>query len=240
MQLFRSIPFHAVALCGLLAGAGVCAGQATPQEIAAMQDRITDLEIRNRTLERGIAEANRAEKEASAQLAQVRERLEALGRDLLDGGDDRLVRATADMQVLNDRLQQLEGSAMQLSGAVADFLRQALASDPESRLRVESAMRELDSVLGLRQKPAPTARKAASPRRAKVLSIDAESGLLVLNIGEEQDVRIGTTYRLYRGDQSYGTAIVADVRRNICGAFVESRESDTPARLGDLALLETE
>lgn len=240
MSLARVIHRPTAALLGLWISVGVCPGQTTPAEMSELQREVADLRVRNRVLEQGIAEANRAEKQASEQLAQVRERLEALGRDLLDGGDERLIQATADIQILNERIELLEGSAMRLSGVVSEFLRTSVASDPDSRLRVESAMRELDSVLGLRQKPAPTAQTSVSPRRAKVLSIDSESGLLVLNIGEQQDVRIGSTYRLYRGDQPYGTAIIADVRRRISGAFVESRESDAPVRLGDLALLETE
>lgn len=229
-------PFAAA--LGLLVGAGVCLGQEA--DTAELQRTIADLRIRNKVLEQGIAEANRAEKEASGQLAQVRERLEALGKDLLDGGDERLIQATSDIQVLHDRVSRLEASSMRLSGAVSEFLRQALASDPDARLRLETAMRELDSVLGLVQKPALTAQTNGTAGRAKVMSIDSESGLVVLNIGEEQGTRIGSTYRLYRGDQSYGTAIIADIRRRIAGAFVESEPSQGPVRLGDLAILETE
>lgn len=241
MSITRAIRRPAAALLGLGVLAGACPGQTTQEQLADLQREVTDLRVRNRVLEQGIAEANRAEKEASMQLAQVRERLEALGRDLLDGGDERLIQATADIQILNERIAMLEAGAMQMSGAVSEFLRHALASDPDSRLRVEAAMRELDSVLGLRQKPAPTAQTSVSPRRAKVLSIDSESGLLVFNIGEQQDVRIGSTYRLHRGDQPYGTAIIADVRRHVSGAFVESLEPQQgPVRLGDIALLEIE
>ncbi|MCH7226841.1 hypothetical protein [Haloferula sp. A504] len=241
MSLNHAIRRPAAALLGLGFALSVCQGQTVNPEMAALQKELAELRIQNRVLEQGIAEANRAEKEASEHLAQVRSHLEALGRDLLDGGDERLIQATADIQILNERIAGLEAGAMRLSGAVSEFLRTALASDPDSRLRVETAMRELDSVLGFRQKPAPTAQTSVSPRRAKVLSIDSESGMLVLNIGEQQDVRIGSTYRLHRGDQPYGTAIIADVRRRISGAFVESMESGQgPVRLGDIALLEIE
>ena len=241
MSLIHNIRRSAAALLGLGLALGVCDGQTTNAEMAALQKELANLRIQNRVLEQGIAEANRAEKEASEHLAQVRGHLEALGRDLLDGGDERLIQATADIQILNERIAGLEGSAMRLSGAVSEFLRTALASDPDSRLRVETAMRELDSVLGFRQKPAPTAQTSVSPRRAKVLSIDSESGLLVLNIGEQQTTRIGSTYRLYRGDQAYGTAIIADVRRRVSGAFVESLEpGQGVVRIGDRAILETE
>ena len=238
MNSFCNFRTLSAAALGLLLSGVVAADEATNAEL---QRKIADLQIRNKVLEQGIAEANRAEKEASEQLAQVRGRLEALGRDLLDGGDERLIQATADIQILNERIASLEGSANRFTSTVSDYLRTALAADPDARLRVETAMRELDEVLGLRQKPAPTARATGSARRAKVMSIDKESGLLVLNIGEQQSTRIGTTYRLQRGDQVYGTAIVADVRQSIAGAFVESLEpGQGPVRLGDLAILEIE
>ena len=240
MHTSRILTTLAAAL-GLLAGTGVGAGQGNPApgSPAELQRMIADLQVRNAALETAVAQANRAEREAAEQLAGVRRRLEALGRDLLDGGNDRLIQATADIQILNERINALEGSAMQFAGAVNDYLRQAVAADPDARLRVESAMRELDEVLGLRQKPAPAGDAGGSAGRARVVSIDSESGLLVLNIGEDQGTRIGTHYRLFRGDQAYGTVIVADVRRSIAGAFVEALEPESgPVRVGDLAILE--
>ena len=236
--MHRARPFPlAAAVFGLSAGAWTCVAQTT--DVAALESTVEALRVRNESLEKSIIQANRAEKEASEQLAQVRLRLEALGRDLLDGGEDRLVQATADRQVLESRVANLEGASTRLVSSVTDYIRQAVAADPDARLRVETAIRELDEVLGLVQKPAPAA--AGSAGQAKVVSIDSESGLLVLNVGESQGARIGTTYRLTRGDQPFGSAIVADVRRNVCGAFVEELEPGSgPVRLGDSAILITE
>ena len=236
--MHRSHPFTlAAAVFGLSAGAWNCVAQTT--DVAALEATVEALRVRNESLEKSIVQANRAEKEASEQLAQVRLRLEALGRDLLDGGEDRLVQATADRQVLESRVSNLEGASTRLVSSVTDYIRQAVAADPDARLHVETAIRELDEVLGLVQKPAPAA--AGSAGQAKVVSIDSQSGLLVLNVGESQGARIGTTYRLTRGDQPFGSAIVADVRRNVCGAFVEELEPGSgPVRLGDSAILITE
>ena len=227
----------ATAAFGLLVGTGACLGQASNAEFERI---IGELQRRNKALEQGIAAANKAEKEASEQLAQVRRHLEALGRDLLNGGEDRLIDAAADNQILTEEIARLRSSATKLSGVVTEYLRTAVAADPDSRLRLETAMRELDEVLGLRQKPARAA-QAGNANRAKVMSIDPESGLLILNVGDSQGTRIGTNYRLFRGEHAYGTAIIADVRRSISGAFVESLDADqSPVRLGDLAILETE
>jgi flagellar basal body-associated protein FliL len=233
--------FHSKALAaalGLLAGGGMCGAQAP--DMAQLQQTVIGLQEQNQTLQRSLAEANRGEKQATEQLSQVRERLEALGKNLLDGGDDRLIQAAADLQLANERIGELERSVTRLSGSVNDYLREAVVSDPDARLRVETSLRELDAVLGLRQKPRPDVR-TGSLQQARVVSLDQESGMLVLNIGESQGARIGMTFRLARGQQPYGKAILADVRKGVSGIFVESLDNgaETP-RPGDLAILETQ
>lgn len=236
MQSSRSITLAGV-LFGLLGGAWTCAAQGAGR--SGLETTVATLTAQNESLQKSLIQANRAEKEASEQLALVKLRLAALGRDLLDGGNDRLVEANANLEVLGRRVTSLESTSSRLSSAVSDYLRKAVASDPESRLRVETAIRELDQVLGLVQKPAPAAPGSAG--QATVVNIDPKSGLLVLNIGEEQSTRIGATYHLVRGDQPFGSAIVADVRRNVCGAFVEELDpGQGPVRTGDTAILITE
>ena len=226
----------AAAFSGLLATAGMCAAQAP--DAAQLQQIIIDLQEQNQALQRSLAEANRGESLAVEQLAQVRERLEALGKNLLDGGDDRLIQAAADLQLANERLTALETATTRLVASVNDFLRQAVVSDPDARLRLETSLRELDAVLGLRQKPRPDVR-SGSLQQARIVSIDGESGMLVLNIGETQGARIGMTFRLARGQQPYGKAILADVRKGVSGLFVESLDNPTETpRPGDLAILD--
>jgi len=221
-----------------LAAAGMGAAQTPSPE--QLQQCVAELQQQNQTLQRSLAESNRGEKQATEQLAQVRERLEALGKNLLDGGDDRLIQAAADLQLANERVAQFEAGVTRLAAAVNDYLRQAVVSDPAARLRVETSLRELDAVLGLRQKPRPDVR-SGSLQQARIVSLDPQSGMLVLNIGESQGARIGMTFRLTRGPQPYGKAILADVRKGVSGVFVESLDhpADSP-RPGDLAILETQ
>lgn len=233
--------FHLQALAaalGLLAGAEMCVAQAPTA--GELQQIVIELQEQNRTLQRSLAEANSGEKQASEQLAQVRLRLEALGKNLLDGGDDRLVQAAADLQIANERTAKLESSVTQLASSVTDYLRQAVVSDPDARLRVETSLRELDAVLGLRQKPRPDVR-TGSLQQARIVSLDQESGMLVFNLGESQGAKIGMTFQLTRGQQPYGKAILADVRKGVSGAFVEHLDNvaESP-RPGDLAVLETQ
>ncbi len=227
------------AALGLLAITVPCHGE---EKVSAEQLKATvaQLQEQNRTLQLALVEANQAEKNSSEQLNQVRERLEALGKNLLDGGDDRLIQAAADLEIANERITSLEASAAKLSVNVQDYLRQAVVSDPEARVRVETAMRELDSLSGLRQKPLPDIR-TGNLQQARIVSLDQESGMLVLNLGETQGAKIGMTFRLMHGQQPYGKAILADVRKGISGAFVEQIDSkDHTPRLGDIAVLLTQ
>ncbi len=229
----------AAAAFGLLAGAGLCFGQEA--DAGQLHQEIARLQAQNRNLQRSLAEANRAEKEAAEQLAQVRTRLEALGKNLLDGGDERLIQAAADLEIANERIQKLESISTRMMGSVGNYLREAVVSDPESRIQVETSLRELDAVLGLRQKPRPDVR-TGSLQQARIVSLDQESGMLVLNIGESQGARIGMSFRLVRGQEPYGRAILADVRKGVSGVFVESidKDAETTPRPGDLAILETQ
>lgn len=227
------------AALGLLALNVPCHGEpdASAEELKATVAR---LQAQNKNLQLALVEANRAEKQSSEQLNQVRERLEALGKNLLDGGDDRLIQAAADLEIANERIAELETAAAKLSVNVQEYLRQAVVSDPEARVRVETAMRELDSLSGLRQKPRPDIR-TGNLQQARIVSIDQESGMLVLNLGETQGAKIGMTFRLMQGQQPYGKAILADVRKGISGAFVEQIDSkDHNPRLGDTAVLLTQ
>jgi hypothetical protein len=205
-----------------------------------LQETILKLRQQNLVLHRGLAEANKGEKQATEQLTQVKQRLEALGKNLLDGGNDRLVQAAADLEIEKERSAAVEGSTAHLVAMVQDYLQQAVVSDPEARVRLETSLRELDAVLGLRQKPRSDVRNG-SLQQARIVSIDQESGMMVFNLGESQGAKIGMTFRLTRGQQPYGKAILADVRKGVCGAFVEhlDRVTESP-RPGDLAVLETQ
>ena len=234
-----------LAACTLVAAAQNGSGAANNAvgndlRVVELERTVAQLTERNAVLQRSLAESNRAEKEASEQLAKVRERLGALGKNLLDGGNDRLVQAAADLQVLRERQNDLEHKATRLVSVVGDYMRQAVTADPDARLRVETSVRELDASLGLIQKPRPDVR-TGSLQQANVVSIDSDSGLLVLNAGESSGVRTGMTFRLLRGDQPYGKAIIADVRKDVSGALVEALVSNSErVRLGDTASLATE
>ncbi len=207
--------------------------------IARLEAKVTRLQQHNQTLSKALTHAKKQEVEARRELETNRLNLEALGTYPLGTDDERLKQAVANCKVLEDRLSSLEIAALKLIDQVREYLKTAFAADAEARLNVESAIRGLDVELGIRHKPHPQV-DFGSLQEAKVISIDSQSGLLVLNAGEKQQVRIGMTFRILRGNGQIAEAIIARVRPDISGALVVTLEDTNNAvRLGDIASIKT-
>ncbi|NIP92859.1 MAG: hypothetical protein GWO24_05090, partial [Akkermansiaceae bacterium] len=118
-------------------------------------------------------------------------------------------------------------------------LKSAIASDPESRAGVEARLRELEVELGIRARPEKNIDRG-NLQHAKVRSIDEKSGLVVLNVGEKENTRIGMVFNIMRGEEFIGEVMVADTRPDVCGVFVQKLENENnPVRFGDIASLKS-
>jgi hypothetical protein len=207
---------------------------------ASLEQQVAQLKRQSATLHESLLAANQREKESADSLARIRLRLEALGKNLVDGGDDRLVQAVSDLEVLKGRIRELEETALRLSGGVQAYLKTAVVADPDARATVEARLRELEALVGLRNRPQVQV-DLGNLKRGKVVSIDSESGLLVLNVGEQAGARIGMIFKLQRGERLIGEAVVAETRDSISGLLIQHIEDETnPVRLGDIAALKVE
>ena len=223
--MFRSLT--SLLATALLLGS---AGSGVAQNRGAAGARIAQLEREKSALSESLVAANQREQESAAALAKIKLRLGALGKNLFDGGDDRLVSAVADIEILNRRVMELEETALRLSAGVQSYLKTAVAADPDARVLVEVRLRELEALLGLRNKPQPNI-AVGNLNQSRVDSIDSESGLLVLNMGEAAGAKIGMVFEIRRGEQIIGDAVVAETRQNISGP---SDPSVQPIRLSPL------
>ncbi len=195
------------------------------------------LKIQNASLQESLVDANRREKEAAEALVKIKVRLQALGKDLLSDGDERTVEAWQNVTVLDRRLRRMEEVAIRLSAAAQVFIKTAITADPEARAQLEAHLRALEVELGLRNKPDQNIERG-NLQHALVKSIDEKSGLVVLNVGAKENARIGMVFSIMRGDQAVAEAMVADVRPDICGVFVQRLENDNnPVRFNDTASL---
>lgn len=227
-----------LALC-LLLGAGTCLADDASTGMSELTRKVERLEKQNTAIKISYTEARQEAEHAKAQLAEIRTRLEALGAATLGSGEERLIQAVAEIESLNKRLTSIEQASATLSSAVIAYLKQALSEDPESRAQVESTLRRLDASLGYRQEPATATTGTMS--EARILSIDADSGVLVLNTGKTVGMRVGMPILVRRGVATIAEAIVTDVRSNICGALVQKTlDSKEGVRVGDIASVKSQ
>lgn len=217
---------------------GMFASASEDEGKAELMRRIERLEKQNSTLRVSYAQARKDADAASAKLVEIRSRMDALGGAALGNSEERLLQAVSDLEILNQRVQKTEQASVRLSGAIIAYMKQAISEDSGSRAAVESSLRELDSVLGFRQQPARDG--AGNPSESLVLSIDTDSGLLVLNAGRAAGMRVGMPLQVARGAQTIGEAVVTDVRKEVCGALVQKLQTPTEVvRVGDSASVKT-
>ena len=228
----------------MLLGALVpCAAQGTTQnkdrEIRMLKRELGKSRNQYQVLARDLASSKKREAELTQSVHELRLRFAALGDNLLNGGEDAILDAVKNAEVLDKRNRATEKAALDLMANMREYLRTAVAADPDARVRLESSIRELDVALGLRQKPRPQMSQGTL-QHAKIVSIDAESGMLVINAGEGQSVRRGMTFAIMRGNRKLAEAIVAETRKDFSGVLPTDLESsEDQIRQGDIASVKT-
>ena len=221
----------------MVAGWTSWCGAEEADEIQRLRKENVRMQIQVASLQDSLVDANRRERESAEALVKIRVRLQALGKDLISDGDERTVEAWQNVTVLDGRLRRMEEAAIRLSSAAQTYIKTAITADPEARAQLEAYMRALEVELGLRSLPERNVERG-NLQYAQVKSIDEKSGLVVLNVGARENARIGMVFNIMRGDLMVGEAMVADVRPDICGVFVQKLQNDNnPVRFNDTASL---
>lgn len=205
-------------LAAALSGAGLHA-YADNAGGSGADRKIAQLERQVATLRESYSLARADADEARRQLREIRARLEALGGAALGDSEEKIIDTAARLEAMQGELDAVRQSSLRLSSAIAAYMRGALVEDAVARQGVEVALRELDVALGLRQPP--TDELAGAMDDACVLSIDSESGLIVINAGRDAKVEVGMPMEITRGDQAIAKAIVTDVRKKVAGMLVQ-------------------
>ncbi|MBK1834678.1 hypothetical protein [Roseibacillus ishigakijimensis] len=217
--------FLAAALFGSALGAGAQSGD--------LRSELLRLRRENANLNESLVAANRRADESEAKLKDIKLRLEAMGSGLLDGGEERLVKAVADLEVMSRKLREMEATALSLSSSVQNYLATAIAADPEARLEVETRLRDLDTAIGLREAPRQD-RQLGNLQQAAVVSVDSESGIVVVNVGNKEDAVTGMAFEVFRNEVKVADALIADTREDVSALVITNLENEeNPVRRGD-------
>ena len=198
--------------------AGTCAGAGEGGN-GATDRRINQLERQVANLRESYMLARADADEARKQLREVSMRLEALGGTALGGQEEKLIETAAMLESTRTELDEVRQGSLRLAAAVAEYKRSAMVEDETARQTLETALQELEVALGLRQKQ--QSEFDGTLDEAKVLSIDSESGLIVINAGRKGGVEVGMPMEIFRGDQVIATTMVTDVRKSVSGLLVQ-------------------
>ena len=201
-----------------LAAAGSCAGAGEGGN-GATDRRIDQLERQVASLRESYMLARADADSARKQLREVSVRLEALGGTALGGQEEKLIETAAMLESTRTELEELRQGSLRLASAVAEYKRNAMVEDETARQSLETALQELEVALGLRQKQ--QSELDGTLDEAKVLSIDSESGLIVINAGRKGGVEVGMPMEISRGDQVIAMTMVTDVRKSVSGLLVQ-------------------
>ncbi len=195
-----------------------------------------------KSLTSSLAVANSEAEVFRREAAELKLRMEALGVDGLSGDksklEQRLLKAVRDLQLVQSEKDKLADELVQLSEAVLRYTKSATTSDADARLALEGRMRSVAEALGIpgieTGEPGSKGKEPADLTNGMVISIKEELSLVVANIGSRQGVKVGMPFRVIRGGAEIGLVRVVDVREKICGAVIQSLDSEkNPIRVGD-------
>jgi len=206
-------------------------------ENLALKERNLTLETQGKVLRESLVDANRNIQTYRDDYNTLRLQIEALGLEALTKGEKgvegNLLKAISDRRVLVKEREIMADALGELSDSTKLFMKTASSTDATARANVQAALKGASQAVGL-TRVRPNQRKEKSLDDGKITTIERNFGVLVFNLGEIDGVKIGMPFEIYRKDRPIGTAIVADIRNDVCGALITKLidESDD-AQVGD-------
>jgi len=216
------------------------------EALNAALERMTRLELQterlresNNALARGLAAANEEAQAVREAHRELRLEIEALGINLLDTTDGNarrsLLEALATLDDERGRREAVEKQLLQLVEVVAVYLERG-EEDDAARLALEARLRHVDRVLAPEIVGANAVAEVPGLRDARVVSIQPELGLVVLNVGRKSGVKIGMPFEILQNDRTVAPAMVVDVRNDVCGlALGDGGAAIAELQVGDQA-----
>ena len=206
-------------ICVLTLALAVQGGTTAAAGADGTEHKLAQLEKQVEVLRESYALARADADTARRRLAEIRARMEALGGAALGNGEENLLDTVARLEASRTELERVRTASQRLAAAVVAYARNAMVEDEAARSELEAALIELDVATGLRE--AQLSQVATGLDDASVISVDPESGLVVINAGRAAKVQVGMPIQITRGDQVVALATITDVRKNVAGMLVQ-------------------
>jgi uncharacterized coiled-coil protein SlyX len=248
-----------LAVAMVVGGACASAQQTTNVEMLELKTQvetssrlITELEARVATqkaeaaaLSQSLAAANTQATQAHESYERLRGLMEGLGVGALEGStdqvQDRLLVALKDFRLVNEQKQKVSEALMSLSEVAMLFAKTAQSGDADARKKLEQSLASAEQAIRIASATGAAEAAPGDLHNGRVVSYKDEQGVVVLNLGARDGVKIGMPFSIYREDRPIAKALVVDVRKSVCGAVVqEVINNKIPVQVGDRGKVATD
>jgi hypothetical protein len=205
-------------------------GASEEENVQALQEQILLLRSAIRSLTESLAISNSEAETFKRQATDLTFKIEALGipETENDGGklEQKLLAAVRDLRLLKNQQEATFNQLVRLTEAIQIVLKSTEEIDPQARLAVETELRKTNEILGTPHGAQTRSPVEATLNDGMIVDVKDDLALVVANIGEKQGVRVGMPFQIWREDRRIGEVRVVDVRKSICGAVIQSLESE--------------
>jgi hypothetical protein len=200
------------------------------ETVEALQEQILLLRSAIRSLTESLAISNSEAETFKRQATDLTLKIEALGIPATENDrgklEQKLLAAVRDLRLLKKQHEASVNQLVRLTEAIQVVLKSTEEIDPQARLAVETELRKTSEILGTPHAAQTRGPVEATLNDGMVVDVKDDLALVVANIGEKQGVRVGMPFQIWREDKRIGEVRVVDVRKTICGAVIQSLESE--------------
>lgn len=153
----------------------------------------------------------------------LEERLAKVSEELQQAIDDRNFAQKTALEATAD-VKELESELASVNKRAASLLEQNL----EFKTTIEEVQKRNPDIL----KPASG---PVDPIRGRILRVEEEVDLVILSVGENDNVKTGMEFIISRGSDYVGKVKVRTLHKNICAAVIDKELTVKPISIGDIA-----
>ncbi len=219
------------------------------KENSELRLKCQQLEAKFKSVSSGVRVLAEREAITKAKLEEVLEnaaksnvRLELLSGALDQDGkgfEEQLANAANDFRLAEEQKNQTAHALLNLSDAVEAYMAAATSEDEAAKVSVAKSIKDGEIALGLILQEDRF--KGRSIIEARVISVNKDYQLALVDVGSRHGLRVGTPVSFHRKDRTIGTALVVDVREAIAGAvFVDLTDSNDQIIVGDSMRIDPE
>ncbi len=188
-----------------------------------LQSKVKNLSSANGVLAESLSESKRELEALRESYQEALVRLELLSGVLEredESLEDRLLKAASDLRLAEEEKEQTTQALVELMQASEAFAAAVPETDEQSEIRaaLKAALTASEEALGLFADDSQLEERTLD--KARVITVNKEYNLVLVDVGRDQGLRVGTPVSFHRKDRIIGSALVISVRADFSGAIL--------------------